>query len=85
MCQVRAEDFLRPRKAAQGGRVTGQGPLPGSGELAFPGLDGAQAPGSSCAGNWGPGTAARRVWGTKDAPEYMEPGGVPEGGWRTYL
>lgn len=76
----------RARRAAG---PQGRGP-PGSGERAFPGLDGvglglsqrqAGAPGSS-AGNWDPSKAARQVWGTKDAPEWMEPPGLPKHRWR---
>lgn len=64
--------------------------LPRSGEQAFPGRGGmglvgsesqrqAQAPGSSFAGNWGPSKAAGQLWGTKDAPEWMELPRFPKG------
>lgn len=45
----------------------------------------AEAPGSFCAGNWDPHRATRQVWGAKDAPECMEPCGLPEAAWERYL
>lgn len=65
--------------SSKGGRTPGQGPLDRAGlSLPAPATD----PGSSCAGNWDPGSMTRWGWGTQGAPEWMEPP-TPPGQCRT--